>query len=133
MIAEHRTLKLGPLLLKRQMTTMPLLPKIALLSPSISDSPIQQLLDWDKARITKSFGLEIGGALAARQAHCTELSLDGTQAPRVTAPVPPARPSSGALLSKGAAAAQPRGWQGGRLCSWVSSAPGKGSKHKVLT
>lgn len=88
MIAEHETLKLWLLLLKRQMMTMPLLPKIALLSPSISNAPIQRLLDWDKARIMKCFGLESGGVLAARQAYYTELSLDGTQAAPCDRPSP---------------------------------------------
>lgn len=48
-IAEHETLKLWPLLLKRQMMIMPVLPKTASLSPSISDTTIQHLLDWEKS------------------------------------------------------------------------------------
>lgn len=52
--------------------------------------------------------------------------------PSVTAPVLPARQMIGSLLSKVIAGAQPSGWEGGRLCSWGSSALGKGSKLKVL-
>lgn len=49
MKAEHKTHKLWPLLLKRQTMTMPVLPKIASLSPSISDTTIQHLLDWEES------------------------------------------------------------------------------------
>lgn len=48
MIVEHTTHELWPLLLKRQVMTMAVLPKIASLSPSISETTIHHLLDWEK-------------------------------------------------------------------------------------